>query len=818
MSAACITTVLCDLRGTAALLVSGVLCAAISMDALSQPRIPEVRSRIAAPAVDVNRLIRLAGGVIVSIDRVDPVIIWQDPDIRIAYSVANFGATPTTGTLQTSLGGVAVKAIQLTVPSKGVSSGSLTIPANSSARVVALNLSFDSRSDCRNVPGPDGRPRPFCATVIHEEDTRNLQILERVGIISSSDAPPTSLPSPDAAVCGSGLYPMNTVNGTRLVPNPKAPWEWAESSGGPAVPVVGRVINTNRDKTKDDIPWSHPFGFDFWFNVAPDSPYRSLLTVAGIPNLADPQAKCSPTPGTALPAACDNVDHAIRPDFDGDACEAFCIERSRGRTPVGALHTEIEEGLIPDAYRPGDDDMVYMRGHHIIDCGHENYTSEIHPPTIVARAHVDSATRGVRSTLIGLPYYTNQRYIGAEAFIGSDQKPFWDHMMSVIAFDALGPSNLAGPLAAIPGLFAPLEALAVIDLTPFKQKIIGKYTISLPPAEGKAAIDVRYHFEMRPGVSVHVTPNQGSVDVVVQMDPATYVPLPPKCTKSAISFETVDEKWTHWLPGTTRVLLNGVLPLIPGAPLSPALLAALNEGGLIMRACEVPGDPPKTPGPASAVSDNQTIVNLAQAYPVYGWLDLFWDSSLVPLAVSRSGKGVVKGPAGIDCGSTCSGSIGKGQSVTLTAQANPGWEFSEWVGNCSGIGGCTIAMNEPQVVTAVFVESGAAAPTHTLSLVLKESTEPGCQGHSAGTVTSVPAGLVCSYLGRDPVACVGHFADGAKVELSAIAGDATNFAGFSGDCAVGVIGHIFGLGAAKTCVLAMNQDRAVTGNFCGLIR
>ena len=362
-------------------------------------------------------------------------------------------------------------------------------------------LAFDSHSDCRMVPwGPDSKPRRICRTNIHEEDSAQINFLEELGILTTPDVPENVLPV-SSGMCGSGLYPTNSVGARRPVPNTGAPFEWAPGPGGPSAPVLGRVIYTNRDRKKDDIPWDHPFGFDFWFNIAPDpsappdkNPYLPLLSKAGRVSTADCPIGGFPSPGQSLPGACTQTDVAVRPNHDADACESFCIERANGRTPVGSLHTEIEEGLIPKAYLPEANDWVYMRGHHIVDCGHENFTSEIHPPTILVKAHSDQQTGLVRSTLIVAPYFTNQLYTGASDFLIQGRKTFWDQMTALIGMNAAGLVNF------VPGLYAPLEVLASIDNTPFAERIVARYKISLAPAVGKAAATVRYHFETRPGV------------------------------------------------------------------------------------------------------------------------------------------------------------------------------------------------------------------------------------------------------------------------------------------------------------------------------
>ena len=78
------------------------------------------------------------------------------------------------------------------------------------------------------------------------------------------------------------------------------------------------------------------------------------------------------------------------------------------------------------------------------------------------------------------------------------------------------------------------------------------------------------------------------------------------------------------------------------------------------------------------------------------------------LAVTRAGNDPSKGtvtssPAGINCGTTCSGSFASGTVVTLTARAIANRVFAGWSGACSGTAPtCTVKMDGPKAVTASF--------------------------------------------------------------------------------------------------------------------
>jgi hypothetical protein len=78
------------------------------------------------------------------------------------------------------------------------------------------------------------------------------------------------------------------------------------------------------------------------------------------------------------------------------------------------------------------------------------------------------------------------------------------------------------------------------------------------------------------------------------------------------------------------------------------------------------------------------------------------------LAVTRTGTDSSKGtvtssPAGLACGTTCSGAFASGTVVTLTARATGNRVFAGWGGACSGTSPtCTVTMSANKAVTAVF--------------------------------------------------------------------------------------------------------------------
>jgi hypothetical protein len=137
---------------------------------------------------------------------------------------------------------------------------------------------------------------------------------------------------------------------------------------------------------------------------------------------------------------------------------------------------------------------------------------------------------------------------------------------------------------------------------------------------------------------------------------------------------------------------------------------------------------------ANALAPVQTPVEINTATPVIHTAELSIDPSAAALCFGNTlnaddvefarptrtltvtqaggGTGAVSGsPAGIDCGSTCSGSFDFGTAVTLTASATSGSSFSGWGGACSGSAlTCSVTMDGDKTVSASFAPPPAPPP------------------------------------------------------------------------------------------------------------
>ncbi len=133
------------------------------------------------------------------------------------------------------------------------------------------------------------------------------------------------------------------------------------------------------------------------------------------------------------------------------------------------------------------------------------------------------------------------------------------------------------------------------------------------------------------------------------------------------------------------------------------------------------------------------------------------------------------------------GEYEKGANVNLSAQANTGYEFERWGGDCLGTTPTfSISnLNSDKTCTARFKSPG----TYTLTVNKRGS----------GTITSSPAGINCGSQ------CSASFSTNTSITLTATPDQNSTFAGWGGDCQ--------SCGNNNICQIPMNSDKTCIATF-----
>jgi len=145
------------------------------------------------------------------------------------------------------------------------------------------------------------------------------------------------------------------------------------------------------------------------------------------------------------------------------------------------------------------------------------------------------------------------------------------------------------------------------------------------------------------------------------------------------------------------------------------------------------------------------------------------------LSVAKAGTGVgtvSSSPAGISCGTTCSGQFDDGSTVTLTAAPTGQSRFAGWRGDCSGTGACVLSMTGSHSVTATFSAPPLTPPSCKVPKVVglaltKARTRIAAAHCKVGKVTKKRAGRKKhgKVVGQSPKAGK-KLKAGAKVNLT----------------------------------------------------
>ena len=151
-------------------------------------------------------------------------------------------------------------------------------------------------------------------------------------------------------------------------------------------------------------------------------------------------------------------------------------------------------------------------------------------------------------------------------------------------------------------------------------------------------------------------------------------------------------------------------------------------------------------------------------------VDARFNINTYTITITKTGSGTVtSSPAGITCGTTCTGTFAHGTSVTLMATPDAGYSWSGWGGSgpsvgCNGPPSCTFTIAGSQNITATFL-----SPPITIDVEFPRSGN--------GTVSFSPTATSCSSF------CARTFPAGTpSVTLTATPAANNTFIRWTGAC------------------------------------
>lgn len=369
-----------------------------------------------------------------------------------------------------------------------------------------------------------------------------------------------------------------------------SPKEWSSilddknfNDNNEIVGVFGIVV-TKPHVSHEDVWFTHPFGFDWNFDVGwkSNTNFNSLQSPQGIT------------------------------EKDSEAADARKAAISKGMQ--GVIHVEMDSGFIPPFYRAKKGNSVAVFGRWIVDCGHDNFQTEIHPPLMFVKAVGQAAIGGgsfTESTVIGRPFMITQTFGKGKSL----RNHIAEQTIKLLGLQTTGPFAAAFKYEAIP----------IILPNSFSGSHLMTFNIRPPrKALQNEHLYLSYHFTVRTGVTVtffDVNDGYGTIRVNVLFDELNYTPPTiPLVVEETIPIETI-KKFNSDL---SKALWVGQF----GAAANPFVAIALQKGVTTKR-YNIPlyteqNDIKVSMNELRANNQAGIVVDNTQIYPIRGSMKVEW--------------------------------------------------------------------------------------------------------------------------------------------------------------------------------------------------
>jgi hypothetical protein len=292
--------------------------------------------------------------------------------------------------------------------------------------------------------------------------------------------------------------------------------EWGDIvPGGKQVMVSGTVATAHAGP--GDLPMSHPFGDDLSMDVALDPPFRAFSRQLGVPDASEPRDQLH------LEISSGMIPHARRP--------------SRTAGGPGQTWRQLSDlnlaGLLPGFEQPAVGDRIAVMGRWIIDCGHEDYGTELHPISFLAWAHQDGNSTVVHTYFN--PYRDAELYSPDVNILGQVNDRRRTSAPDVKEFP---PYFVDEVVRLLNGTVDHLHSQELVDATIASP---APWRVCAPTGTTGRQTTVRYDIVTRPGVQVRATTDAKSGCATLRTElGARYRPAEPKLRLCVLPWDYLD--------------------------------------------------------------------------------------------------------------------------------------------------------------------------------------------------------------------------------------------------------------------------------------
>ncbi|MGZ6513077.1 MAG: hypothetical protein ACXVD2_09285 [Actinomycetota bacterium] len=388
-----------------------------------------------------------------------------------------------------------------------------------------------------------------------------------------------SAPQTDAAtVCGSNTETFLTELFHTSLTNVKVNEEWADIVAGKQVALEGPVRTTHLGPT--DLPVSHIYGDDLSMDVGVGPSVQPFAFHLGPSSEPSDQMHVEISSGL--------IPHAIQPS------QASPDETWRQASDVDLA------GFLDGFTEPAVGDPALVMGRWIIDCGHGDYGTELHPMSFLAWSHTTGAMNVVHAYMN--PYRDTQRYGPDLSILGhvADTSRFADP--DVMKFVPYLFNEVLRVLAGETDRLRAQELLEAVKVAPPPWTVCAR-------AGSHGRLVVASDIVTRPGVNVDISLDhaRGCATVTISLT-SQYQPLDQPIRDCQMPWSYLNEVASESIGSTVdvRSLFQSVLP--------PDLAALVVAHDPVVTCA----DPLQGPAVDATPSGQRVRVDSAQPYPFYG--------------------------------------------------------------------------------------------------------------------------------------------------------------------------------------------------------